>query len=89
MLDIGGGPGRYSLYLAERGCNVTLFDFSEGNTKFAEKQDEIRNLNIKTICGDACVADEILCEKYDHILLMGPMYHLIEETDRIRAMSSA
>ena len=26
VLDIGGGPGRYSLYLAERGHAVTLFD---------------------------------------------------------------
>ena len=24
VLDIGGGPGRYSLWLAERGCSVTL-----------------------------------------------------------------
>ena len=28
VLDIGGGPGRYSLYLAEKGCDVTLFDLS-------------------------------------------------------------
>ena len=27
VLDIGGGPGRYSLYLAGRGCDVTLLIF--------------------------------------------------------------
>ncbi|MCM3741243.1 hypothetical protein M3210_13285 [Oceanobacillus luteolus] len=26
VLDLGGGPGRYSLYLAELGCAVTLAD---------------------------------------------------------------
>lgn len=36
VLDIGGGPGRYSLYLAEKGCDVTLFDLSSGNIEFAK-----------------------------------------------------
>lgn len=26
ILDIGGGPGRYSLYYAQKGCDVTLVD---------------------------------------------------------------
>lgn len=26
ILDVGGGPGRYSIYLASQGHNVTLFD---------------------------------------------------------------
>jgi 2-polyprenyl-3-methyl-5-hydroxy-6-metoxy-1,4-benzoquinol methylase len=30
VLDLGGGPGKYSLYLADQGCEVTLADlFSE------------------------------------------------------------
>ena len=32
VLDIGGGPGRYSLYNAEKGCNVTLMDLSSVKT---------------------------------------------------------
>ncbi|WP_217490900.1 hypothetical protein [Bacillus sp. FJAT-27225] len=28
IFDIGGGPGRYALYLAEKGHNVTLLDLS-------------------------------------------------------------
>ena len=35
VLDIGGGPGRYSTHLASRGCDVTLFDLSPENVKFA------------------------------------------------------
>ena len=35
ILDIGGGPGRYSLYFAGRGCDVTLLDLSSSNVNFA------------------------------------------------------
>ena len=30
VLDLGGGPGRYSIHLAERGCAVTLADLRTG-----------------------------------------------------------
>ena len=38
VLDIGGGPGRYSLYLAKRGCQVTLLDLSAENVEFARRK---------------------------------------------------
>ena len=38
VLDLGGGPGKYSLYLAERGCDVTLADLSPKNVDFALKK---------------------------------------------------
>lgn len=88
-LDIGGGPGRYSLYLAGKGCDVTLFDLSPGNTKFAAERAVEQGLSIKTITGDAREADKLTSDNYDHILLMGPMYHLFEETDRITAINAA
>ena len=33
ILDIGGGPGRYSIYYAQKGCNITLVDLSEEKVK--------------------------------------------------------
>ncbi|MCL2527952.1 MAG: methyltransferase domain-containing protein [Defluviitaleaceae bacterium] len=89
VLDIGGGPGRYSLYLAGKGCDVTLLDLSEGNTKFAAAQATCEWLSIKTITGDARVADTLAANLYDHVLLMGPMYHLLEEADRVKAVTAA
>ena len=89
VLDIGGGPGRYSLYLAGKGCDVTLFDLSSGNTKFAAKRALDEGLNIKTITGDAREADKLSHEQYDHVLLMGPMYHLLEESERVKAVNAA
>ena len=89
VLDIGGGPGRYSLYLAEKGCDVTLFDLSDGNTAFAEKQAAEQGLPIKTVTGDAREADKLAAGPFDHVLLMGPLYHLLEEPDRIKAVEAA
>lgn len=75
VLDIGGGPGRYSLYLSEKGCDVTLLDLSEENVKFAAEQAKNSNLKLCCVSGDARTADRLFAEPFDHILLMGPMYH--------------
>ena len=89
VLDIGGGPGRYSLYLAGRGCDVTLLDLSPENVKFAKARAAEQGLSIKAIAGDAREADQLARETYDHVLLMGPMYHLLEESERVRAVNAA
>ena len=89
VLDIGGGPGRYSLYLAEKGCDVTLLDLSDGNVAFAMERAGEKELPITAVCGDACYADTLVSGQFDHVLLMGPMYHLTEESDRIKSVSAA
>ena len=86
VLDVGGGPGRYSLYLAGRGSDVTLLDLSPGNVAFAAQKAQEEGRSIRTICGDARKVDELADGQYDTILLMGPLYHLIEEEDRICAV---
>jgi SAM-dependent methyltransferase len=89
ILDIGGGPGRYTFYLAEKGCDVTLFDLSPENIKFAGEKSVELNLPVKAVCGDARSVDTFVTGQFDHVLLMGPMYHLLEETDRIKSVNAA
>jgi len=89
VLDIGGGPGRYSLRLAAKSCGVTLFDLSPENVKFAAEQANEQNLPLKTVAGDAREADRLVSGQFDHILLMGPMYHLLDERDRVAAVRAA
>jgi len=89
VLDIGGGPGRYSLYLAGKGCDVTLLDLSPENAKFAAQHAAEQGLRINTLAGDAREADKLVSGQYDHILLMGPMYHLLEAADRTAAVNAA
>ncbi len=88
VLDCGGGPGRYSLWLAERGCDVTLYDLSEGNVAFAKNKAQELGLSLRTLSGDARDLSALKGERFDHILLMGPMYHLLEESDRIAAVNA-
>ena len=89
VCDIGGGPGRYSLHLAERGCEVTLIDLSAENVKFAAERAALQGLSIQRMVGDAREVDRISRETYDHVLLMGPMYHLLEEEERVKAVHAA
>lgn len=89
VLDIGGGPGRYSHYLAAKGCKVTLLDLSEENTKFAMEEAARQGLSMQAISGDAREADTLVTGQFDHILLMGPLYHLLEEPERIKAVNAA
>lgn len=89
ILDIGGGPGRYSLYLAEMGCHVTLLDLSQENVSFALDKAKKHSLFLQGITGDARFAQTHIEGLYDVVLLMGPMYHLMEESDRMLALKSA
>ena len=38
ILDIGGGPGRYSIALAQLGYDVTLLDLAQGNLAFSSEK---------------------------------------------------
>lgn len=89
VLDIGGGPGRYSLYLADKGCDVTLLDLSPENAKFAAERAAEQGLSVKAITGDAREADKLISGQYDHVLLMGPLYHLLDEPGRFAAVNAA
>ena len=82
VLDIGGGPGRYSIYLSQLGYDVTLVDLSDGNIQFLRnKMKELNIDNIKSYQCDARDLSKLNLGKFDNILLMGPLYHLFKESD--------
>ena len=89
ILDIGGGPGRYSIHYAKQGCDVTLVDLSSGNVNFALDKSKEMKVNITALSGDAREVDQLVEGTFDHIFLMGPMYHLLNEEDRIKAINAA
>lgn len=89
IFDIGGGPGRYSIYLAEKGHKVTLLDLSERNINVAKEKSAECGITLEGyIHGNALELDKYQ-QKYDVILLMGPLYHLVKEADRKKAMEGA
>lgn len=89
ILDIGGGPGRYSLHYLEKGNPVTLTDLSQGNIDFAMRLASERELPLRSLACDALLIQEYVEDKFDHVFLMGPLYHLLDEAERIQAVKSA
>lgn len=89
IFDIGGGPGRYSFYLAEKGHKVSLLDLSSKNIEVAKTKAKEFNLELKKyIHGNALKLEEYE-QTYDVVLIMGPLYHLVKEEDRRLALGSA
>lgn len=72
ILDIGGGPGRYSIFLAEQGHKVTLFDLSEELVKQARKNAADAGVAlVDAIQGNVLELNKIITEKqYDAVLCM-------------------
>lgn len=89
IIDIGGGPGRYSIYLAQKGHRVTLLDLSSKHIRIAKEKSKAYGVTlVDAIHGNALDLSQ-LAQQYDVVLLMGPLYHLIQEEDRRKAVEEA
>lgn len=86
IADIGGGPGRYALWLAERGYQVRHRDIVPLHVTQVEEQRG--ELPIDTAVGDARSLD-LQDGSTDAVLLLGPLYHLDTRADRVLALREA
>jgi ubiquinone/menaquinone biosynthesis C-methylase UbiE len=86
ILDIGGGPGAYALWLAAQGYSVHLLDLVIHHVATAKAQASRYGLPLASLAvGDATSLP--FQEAYaDDVLLMGPLYHLTARSDRLRAL---
>jgi len=91
ILEIGAGTGRYTLGLAQRGWHITAVDLSEEVLKECQKY--LNNAgfqeNVDYILGDARNLSMVSQKDYDAVLMMGPLYHLVEKSDRQMALREA
>ena len=89
VLDIGGGPGRYSIFLAQNGHRVTLVDLSETLVEQAKKHAAETGVVIqKFVRGNVLELETLLPNRsFDVVLCMGPLYHLLKENERKEAIN--
>ena len=89
ILDIGGGPGHSSVHWAKQGHRVTLLDLSDENVRFAKKKARQYGVKITAAQGNALDLSRFDDSSFDVVFLMGPLYHLMNEESRIRAIEEA
>lgn len=94
VLDIGGGPGRWAFWLAERGYRVTLADLSPrlieiARERVAQAPDSVRENTEDVLVADARDLSAFASESFDAVLSLGPFYHLTDAGDRERAAREA
>ncbi|MBN9519433.1 class I SAM-dependent methyltransferase [bacterium] len=84
VADIGGGPGRYAAWLTERGYRVHLID----PVPLHVEQARAAGADLTAAVGDAR-ALQLPDASADAVLLLGPLYHLPDRADRLRALAEA
>ena len=84
ILDVGGGPGAYAAWLCERGHRVHVVDPIPLHVEQAEATHP-------GVTGEVGDARDLRQESgsVDVVLLLGPLYHLVERADRLRALGEA
>jgi len=87
--DIGGGPGVYTLWLAARGYKVNLLDLTPLHVEQAIASAQMQNLTLESATVGDARALPYPDSSADAVLLLGPLYHLTERSDRIRALEEA
>ena len=85
VYDVGGGTGYYARWLTERGYIVHLIDVVPEHVNVVREH--------RPVLASAAVADARHLPwpdgSADAVLLMGPLYHLTERSERIRALTEA
>jgi len=88
VLDLGGGPGRYTIWLAEHGHQVILADLSPELLAIARER--IREAGVGGHVEAVVEADARDLRAwpdgvFDAVVCLGPFYHLPDPADRARA----
>ena len=85
ILDVGAATGRYSVPLAEEGYDVTAVELVKHNLARLKA----KGSTVKAYQGNAMKLKRFEDNSFDMVLVFGPMYHLHEKEEKLRALSEA
>ena len=85
VLDIGAGTGAYSVYLDKEGYKVDAVELVKHNIDVFKK----KGSSVNIIQGNALDLNMFKDNTFDVTLLFGPMYHLLKEEEKLKALSEA
>lgn len=88
VLEVGAGTGRYSLALAHEGCRVDAVELVETNLERL-KHGILPTDEIAAVQGNALDLARYPADTFDLTLVLGPMYHLYTERDKLTALNEA
>jgi ubiquinone/menaquinone biosynthesis C-methylase UbiE len=84
VLDVGGGTGEYARALVAAGHQVRLVDLVPSHVAHAA----VGQPPVDAVVADARELPED-DDHYDATLLLGPLYHLVQSADRLKALCEA
>lgn len=85
IIDVGAGTGKYSVALSKEEYDVTAVELVKHNlmTLKAKKSP------VKAFLGNATNLSLFKDNSFDMVLLFGPMYHLINKEEKLKALKEA
>jgi SAM-dependent methyltransferase len=90
VLDVGGGPGGHACWLAARGYQVHLIDVTPLHVELA-RQASARQPEAPLASAEVGDARALAWGPgtADAVVMLGPLYHLTDRADRVRALREA
>lgn len=89
VLDVGGAAGAYALWLAEAGYSVHLVDPVPRLVEEARRRSARAKAPLASCRVEDARALEMSGNTADVVLLLGPLYHLVDRGDRARSLQEA
>jgi SAM-dependent methyltransferase len=86
IIDIGGATGVHASWLADDGYEVRIVDIADRHVRKANA--DLAHKGVFALLADARRLP-YPAASFDCALLLGPLYHLTEETDRLAALREA
>ena len=88
IADVGGGTWHYAAWLSSLGHTVVLVDPVDKHVQLARKRSKLLKRSFETVLAEARSLP-LESQSTDIVILHGPLYHLLEEQERIAALKEA